>query len=120
MYLHRKISIQHVIVFLFHCKYSANTLYLSIIPAEMHKVCHHSDFNELLSVLKACVSIGEICCEYIVFCRWWSMNDKSVHGFWEMWSLNAFCVKAVNNDWVWQRLLVLQYRPILVSNWKKL
>jgi len=44
------------------------------------------------------------------------MNDKSVYGFWEMWSLNAFCVKEVKNDSVWQRLLGLQYRLMLVSN----
>jgi len=32
-----------------------------------------------------------------VFYRWWSVNDKSVHGFWEIWSLNAFRVKAMTN-----------------------
>ncbi len=29
------------------------------------------------------------------------MNDKSAHGFLKMWSVNAFCVKAVKNDSVW-------------------
>lgn len=29
-------------------------------------------------------------CKCKVFYRWWSMNDKSIHGFLEMWSLNAF------------------------------
>ena len=24
------------------------------------------------------------------------VNEKRVHGLWKMWSLNAFCVKAMN------------------------
>ncbi len=47
---------------------------------------------------KQCVSIWKMCWKCIVFCQLWSMNDKSVCGFWEMWSLHAFCLKAMKNN----------------------
>ncbi len=42
-----------IIIIQFHNTFSAKILYFNIIPAEMDRVCHCSDLNVLLFVLKA-------------------------------------------------------------------
>ncbi len=54
-----------IIIIQFHNKYSAKILYFNIIPTEMDRVCHCSDLNVLLSVLKA-VSAFEKCVENVL------------------------------------------------------
>lgn len=55
--------------------------------------------NVLLIVLKrVCYPLKTVKQIYIVTCGRWSMNEGRGHGFWRMWSLIAFCVKAMEND----------------------
>ncbi len=84
-----------IITIQFNSKYSAKILYFKISCRNGQIVLIWMCFYQFW---KQCVSIWKMCSKYIVFCRLLSMNDKRVCGFWKMWSLNVFCLKAMKND----------------------
>ncbi len=82
-----------IIIIQFHHKYSAKILYFNIIPAEMDSLPSFWFESTDYQFWKQCKAFKHLkmCGKCTVFCSLWSMNDK-------MWSLHAFCLKAMKND----------------------